>query len=329
MTTLLAPAPGRPWAQLEAAPGETVDGLDAAALMAAYRAHGAVLLRGFDVDLPAFGRLVQRLCSGSVFNESPDRQLLDPAANIQSVNGGADAFPLHPELSREPWKPDLCAFGCLEAPVEGGETTVCDGVALAAALPAEIRASLAQERLLYVQPATPEALRFWLGTETPTDAQLARPPAGCPYRFVRAGARIMRAFTRPALHRPMFHEGPAFGNFLLFARDYLGRQGFPALSTGKPVPEAWLDAVRAAAEPLTVPVAWRRGDLLLLDNTRFMHGRRAIADVHGRLIASFFGYLKDALPDPEEPAAAPWRTGRFIPPHRAAAAGGGRVAPDV
>ena len=104
------------------------------ALIPLYKAHGALLLRGFAVDLPEFRTFTARFCSGSVFNESPDRSVLDDAANIQSVNGGCDAFPLHPELSREPWKPDVAFFACLEPPRAKGATTIADGVAIVAGL---------------------------------------------------------------------------------------------------------------------------------------------------------------------------------------------------
>jgi hypothetical protein len=52
----------------------------------------------------------------------------------------------------------------------------------------------------------------------------------------------------------------------------------------------------------------------MLDNTRFMHGRTAILDARERLIATFFGYLSFAIPDPEEPPNAPWRQSNFRPP---------------
>ena len=52
----------------------------------------------------------------------------------------------------------------------------------------------------------------------------------------------------------------------------------------------------------------------MLDNTRFMHGRTAILDSAERLIATFFGYLSFAIPDPEEPPDPPWRRADFLPP---------------
>ena len=83
---------------------------------------------------------------------------------------------------------------------------------------------------------------------------------------------------RPALHRPMFADSPAFGNFLLFARFNNNRPDHPVLDDGRPVPEAWLQAIKAAGDSLSVPVDWRDGDVLMLDNTRFLHGRTAIID---------------------------------------------------
>ena len=306
------PTPDCPLALIEGDGGTSPLGVDSAQVEQAFRDHGALLLRGFVFDAATFGRFAERLCATSVFNESPNRALLED--NIQSADLGIEAFPLHPELSREPWRPDACLFACLEAPAHGGETTVCDGVALAAALPRDIAERLAGRRLLYIQPATADLLEYWLGSADADDRALASPPASCPYFFRRIGGRVFRGFSRPLLHRPMFHEGPAFGNFLLFARDHLGLPNFPCLDDGKPVPAEWLDAVRSAAEPITFPVSWRRGDILVIDNSRFMHGRRAILDPRSRKIATYFGYLHNAPPNPDEPPNPIWRQQQFRPP---------------
>jgi alpha-ketoglutarate-dependent taurine dioxygenase len=313
---IVAPASGRPYATI-VADRETIPlDLPPEAVIGLYKQHGALLLRGFATDLGAFRRFAQQFCIGSTFNESRGRKLLDEAHNIQSVNRGVAPFPLHPELSREPWRPDVCFFGCLNPPRAEGATTVCDGVAIVSQLPAEIRRALEGRRLLYVQPATPEELEHWLGTAAPTDAQLAAPPPDCPYRLWRAQGQILRGFTRPALHRPMFTDAPAFGNFLLFARYCLGMTGFPLFEDGSQVPDALVAAVKQVADRLTAPIIWRSGDLLMLDNSRFMHGRTAVRDAEERLIASYFGYLNFAEPDAEEPADPPWRRGAFVPPRR-------------
>jgi hypothetical protein len=230
------------------------------------------------------------------------------------VNLGVEAFPLHPELSREPWKPDVCFFWCMSPPTNGGETTLCDGIEIVRTMPREAYDAFRRRRLRYMLPATPLMLRFWLGTPEPDNETLGRPPAHCPYEFSLVNGRIMRSFTRPALHKPMFSDELAFGNFLLFGRYLNGIRHFPTFENGEQVSDALLDLVKTASDRITTAIDWREGDVLVVDNTRFMHGRRAITNVDERRIATYFGYLRFAEPDAEESADPPWRRGDFHPP---------------
>jgi hypothetical protein len=314
MPTVSLPVPGRPHVLIEPAGKGDLLALDPELIVALYKAHGALLLRGFAMDVERFGRFARQFCKTSVINESPGRRPLDPVRNVHTVDGGTGAFAFHPELSREPWKPDAAFFACLSAPKSGGATTICDGIGLVRALPEEIRRGLDGRRLVYIKPTWPSLLKFWLGTSTPTDAQLLAPPQNCPYFFRRLDGEIVRVFTRPALHRPMFSQELAFGNFLLFARFNNRRPDFPLLDDLRPVPEPWLQGIRTAAESVGVAIAWQQGDVLMLDNTRFMHGRTAIEDPGERRIATFFGYVGFAHPDPEEPPQPAWRQRDFAPP---------------
>jgi alpha-ketoglutarate-dependent taurine dioxygenase len=316
MADIIAPAAGRPFVTVAA--GQETSPLDIAPdlVTTLYKQHGALLFRGFATDLDRFRGFAELYCVAAVFNDSRGRAVLDERHNIQSVNRGVAPFPLHPELSREPWRPDACFFGCLNPPSGGGATTLCDGVEIVRHLPEDARRAFEGRRLLYAQPAIPEELDYWLGTSDPTDAQLTAPPAHCPYFFWRTHDFIVRAFTRPALHRPMFSESPAFGNFLLFARYCLGTKDYPLFEDGSPVPDSLLAVVKSVSDRLTAPIAWEKGDLLMIDNSRFMHGRTAVRDAEERLIASYFGYLRFAVRDVEEPSDAPWRNGSFRPPRR-------------
>ncbi|MGD9980393.1 MAG: TauD/TfdA family dioxygenase [Hyphomonadaceae bacterium] len=312
----LAPPPtaSETIATIVARGGQRLADVDEAALIGAYTSYGAVLLRGFAPDLDAFGAFTARYCSGSVFNESGGRQVLNSKNLIQTVNLGDEAFPLHPELSREPWKPDVCFFWCDGAPSAGGETTVCDGVELVKRLPTSAYDALRTRRLRYVMPATPSALAYWLGTPTPSDAVMANPPQTCPYTFERTARGIVRVYSPPALHKPMFASDLAFGNFLLFARYMNNNRNFPLFENGDVIPDDLVHQIKTTSDAITLPVAWRPGDLLMLDNTRFMHGRNKILDCAERKIATYFGFLTFAKPGADEIVDPPWRRGVFVPP---------------
>jgi hypothetical protein len=76
---------------------------------------------------------------------------------------------------------------------------------------------------------------------------------------------------------------------------------------GQLVPDALANVVKDVSDQLSAPIQWRKNDIIILDNTRFMHGRNRITDAGERRIATYFGYLKFAAPDPEEVEGAPWR----------------------
>ena len=312
MTFLVPPNPKTPYATI-LAHRQALGALPTAELIAAYKRYGAVLLRGFEVDLGAFRNLTRSLCIGSVFNESPGRLVIDREQNIQTVNLGYDPFPLHPELSREPWKPDICFFWCIKAPSKGGETTVCDGVDIVRRLPPAVRNAFSRRRLRYQQVATAAECAFWLGSRDPDAATMANPPAHCPYSFERHGGEIHRYFLMPALHKPMFSDEPAFGNFLFFGRYFNRQRTFPTFENGEPVPDDLLAEVKAVSDQAESPVAWQPRDIMILDNTRFMHGRRAILDLNERHIATYFGYVNFAVVEERE-RRFPWRVAAFKPP---------------
>ena len=275
-----------------------------------YKKYGVVLLRGFKVDVDDFRLFTSQLCSSSVFNESGDRELIDASHNIQTVNLGKAAFALHPELAREPWKPDACFFTCMQAPHEGGETLVCDGVELFATLPAAIKETLSGKDFRYTSVAQPDELAYWLGTENPTVTELQKNRSGqCPFVFFPnlETKKIMRSFKVPAFHRTMFGNELAFGSFLLFARFNKRDTQFPTYGDFTEIPQDLVNHIQSAAQGIQVPVKWEEGDLLLIDNTRFMHGRNKVIDTSERKILSHFGFMRCA-DIAESEKKLPWRT---------------------
>lgn len=312
MTVLVPPNPTTPYATILAR-REPLSTLPVEELIAAYKRYGAVLLRGFEVDLIQFRDLTRSLCTGSVFNESGGRLVIDREQNIQTVNLGYEPFPQHPELSREPWKPDICFFWCMKAPSKGGETTVCDGVEIVRRLPPAVKDALSKRQLRYHQPATAAECAFWLGSPEPDAATLANPPPHCPYSFERINGTVHRYFLRPVFHKPMFSDEPAFGNFLFFGRYFNRQRYFPTFENGETVPDDLVAGVKAVSDEVESPVAWQPGDIVILDNTRFMHGRRAVLDLKERHIATYFGYVHFAVVDDRD-RHFPWRVAAFKPP---------------
>jgi len=281
--------------------------LDELTIRQQYKAHGAILFRGFELNFGIFRSFTDRFCNGSAFNDSRGREVVDKENNIQTVNLGHVAFPLHPELARVPWKPDVCFFSCVTPPLNGGETTICDGTQIVQKLPSKMVKKLKTRQLLYRDLVSPQALKFWFGTDNPTEKELSNPPTNCPFIFQTMGSQVISYFKTPFLHKTMFNSRLAFGSFLLFAR-WNGELNFCTYDNGAPVDDKTYETIKKISDKLTIGIKWQKNDVLMLDNTRFMHGRNKILDVKHRLILSYFGYLKFAKPSAGEPGDVPWRT---------------------
>jgi hypothetical protein len=50
-----------------------------------------------------------------------------------------------------------------------------------------------------------------------------------------------------------------------------------------------------------------KGDIIMIDNTRFLHGRNHILNLNDRRILTYFGYLKFACDKQDPVINAPWR----------------------
>ncbi len=281
--------------------------IDQELVQEAYKSYGALLFRGFDLDTESFRQLTSQYCTHAVFNESPGRETVDAGSVIQTVNKGEEPFPLHPELSREPWKPDVCWFGCLTPPASQGQTTICDGTKIVRKLPKNMLEELTNSRLRYRRLTSPEEVQYWLKGDDLSDAALQAPPEDCPFTFERHNGNLFRSFSAPMLHKTMFSKELCFGNFLLFNRFLNNDFSYPTYEDGTLVPRKLTNVIKIVGDACLVAVKWQAGDVLMLDNTRFMHGRRGIRDASQRRILTYFGFLNFAVPCEQEGPNPRWR----------------------
>ena len=272
-----------------------------------YKEFGAILFKGFNLTVETFRLITTAFCTHSVINLSPGRETIDKANNIQTVDPGIAPFPLHPEMSRLPWKPDVCFFGCLRAPKEGGETIICDGVKLVRLLPTRILKQVNRKHLKYSHEASDDEVKYWLNSNQISDEVSTQSPEDCPFEFSKYQNKTIRSYIVPFLHKPMFVNRLAFGNYLLFARYIHQNIWFPVYQDGSIVPTEIVQAINKAGERSKEIIRWEPNDLVMIDNTRFLHGRNKIQNTEERRIITYFGFLNFARKDRDPVPNARWR----------------------
>jgi alpha-ketoglutarate-dependent taurine dioxygenase len=271
----------------------------ASAIWAQLRAHGAVLLKRAAHSPDAFEAVTARFADHFRIHQDPTRHRYNAADTTQGVTAGSDAIGLHAERAYLPGRPELLFFCCLTPPASGGATTLCDGAAIVDTLsPEDVRrletmtlrwtATLNRtmwQRMWNSEDRAEMIARFDAAIERYGEQTRAR------HWFGETGTETDRDtlhvdYVVPALSTGRLSGRQAFANYLLLAQDEPDGPSatlVPARESGSstqpddaPVPRDLLHRVGEAADALTIDIAWEQGDIALIDNTRCMHGRRAV-----------------------------------------------------
>ncbi len=264
--------------------GNSIADLDPAEVMDLLREHGVVLFRGFGANRPDFEDFTRHFASEFVLPMMRvARPKVDGAADAKTahVDVGSHAMGLHQELSFTPVRPEAIWLWCQRTAGTGGETTVADGTRIYAGLSDAHKRLFETTRLKFTFGGTVEGVAELFRVE-PADlpATLARHADALTY--TQDGNALLFNYLTSALQRTKFGGATAFANFLLFsqtsaacghpeARRVMGMMRF---EEDQPIPPALVDELTAIAEPLTYSIKWQAGDLVMIDNTRMMHGRR-------------------------------------------------------
>lgn len=257
-----------------------------AVVMAELAWSGAVLVRADGTSHEDFVALGDALMSPMPRAwPGGEREPVAGDPTTTTVTHGTFGMPLHREASYAPHAPSLLMFRCEQPASDGGETVVCDGVALLRELPEPLQRFVTGREVFWEWLLPDRDWQAAWGTD-PVEATRAVRDWGSglpPWESLSAAftAGGMTVSFRTSCTPPALFDGvPAFCNSLLMLTgraddDYFVETELRArLAGGSPFPDEVLAEVAAVAERVATWVAWRPGDILLINNTRVMHGRR-------------------------------------------------------
>lgn len=277
--------------------GAALRDLDQAWVVEALAQAGYLLFRGFTPTLEDFSLFVKSYSS---------RVTLDPARSFhggevaQKVDAGTDAVGLHLENGNSPFGPDLTWFCCEKAAATGSQTTVCDGYRVWDAASEPAREAFLRQDIVYSRRVEQQKWKQFVfhhagGTIpleeiTVDDIRRLANDADSTTITENEDGSINYAYRTPAAHGTLFGERLSWANSV-FGPSYNYETPRIAFADGSEIPRALMDEMRELTERMTEDIDWHDGDVALIDNTRVMHGRRAITDP-ARTIYNAQSYLK-------------------------------------
>ncbi len=185
-----------------------------------------------------------------------------------------------------PFSPDLYWFYCATPAGAGGETTYCDGLQLLQALGAELPRFFREQRICWHNHFPAQIWRRAYGIASRAQAEqllqaMRGAFAGLHYRF-DGDDGLHLSFVTSAIRRSKHGDHEVFANSLLM-RDRLRSMYHATLADGAAIPASIYAELEVAAARLTYAHHWQAGDIIVVDNTRVMHGRRGFADPGRRI----------------------------------------------
>jgi hypothetical protein len=279
-------------------------------LKARLERDGIVLVEGLDPRVEVFEAFTEALGETFVLHPEVRRDSLGKDGTTQSVTYGNEAIPLHAERAFLPNRPKTLYFMCVVPPSEGGETLVCDGAELIDRLPGDLARFVSAHQVRYDYLARAE---LWQRTFQTTDRDAAAekltllagtlgPEEVFSYRF--EGDALASTYIVPLAATPRYGRRRAFASSFFYLAPlrrpelweaYLedalrenptspGQIRRMVMEDGRPFPREVAEGLHRVARELTVAMKWRAGDLAIIDNTRFMHGRNAFRDGERRIL---------------------------------------------
>ena len=253
--------------------------LDVNLVIKLFEKHGIVLFRDFDLD----GKSIKKFSNQFTKNYSQDAQRRNSRfgdRNIRNVDYGFEQVDLHSEASFSPSWPEVIWFFCNKAPKSGGETIFCDGIELWNSFSSEIRGLFLSEQIQYTIniPVLKDKKKFlnskknWLIEIIGSGFGIVDQTDGC----------LKMTQKRYAVNESRFPDKLAFANHLLIDVKHEPQLLERKLSNNRKISNDIYEKIKNNAKQITYAHKWQKKDFFMLDNKRFLHGRKQLSPVEGR-----------------------------------------------
>ena len=262
-----------------------------------FRASGAVLFRGFEVEVDRFEEFTNRFSNDYMDNTGSGsyRETINPDGDktIQSVSYSFGTnqqrtfgLPLHADRSYTKSQPPMMWFYCVNPARSEGETIICDGAAIYRNLSESTRSLFEQKRLKYIRHYSDDQWQVLYHTDDLKEVERICRENDFDLR-VGEDRSIHTEFVKPAIVNSKWGSQKVFVNSILIVQwqeDDLGRTvSIVRLEDGSRIPDDVLEEIKEVTDRLSFDVKWKPKDLLMVDNTRLMHGRRSFTDANRQI----------------------------------------------
>lgn len=258
--------------------------IDTQEVISYFKSSSLLLFRGFEVNTDKFKQFTELLSTNfvSYVGGAYSREMINGDKTLLSVTGGKLHFavPFHGEMYYKKQRPDILWFYCATPALKDGETTVCDGIQVYDELSKSTQELFQNKRLKYIRSYAADVWQKIYQTEDlklveqvchDNDMQLQ----------VKPDNSITTEYISSAIQASRCGKHNVFINNILpvIEQETKGsNSSLVRLEDNSKIPDNIINEIKEVTDKLTYLVCWQKGDILMVDNTRLLHGRRSFSD---------------------------------------------------
>lgn len=264
---------------------------------------GAILLRGFAFDTPELENLSNAFCSNfHVSATRHQRRQIQGDSYSTEVFGNNYTLLGHTEGSYRPslTPPEICFFMCKTPPSEkGGETTLVDGAEYFKYLPEDLRLRLEEYGITYEMQWEKERWQNEFMVQDINELEeFLNNTSGVKYSLSGDNLHLFyttKAITKSRAGIPVFatamlaHLPEITHPYYINSNTYTKSTNRLHFGDGETIPASIINQLIDIHDSLLYKHVWQRNDVLVIDNTRYLHGRTMTERDCERVLISRFG----------------------------------------
>lgn len=258
-----------------------------------FKYSGVLLFRGFETNTKVFQQFSNLLStdfldySGGAFA----RRVIDGDKTLLSVNDYQFEIKLHGEMYYQKNIPLLLWFFCANPASQAGETTICDGRQFFNEISNSTKKLFSEKKLKFSVCMLKDE---WQKKYKTNDLNQLKEicETNDTLLKVHPDKSICLEYICPAIIPSRCGNYQVFINSLLPTNQL--NPNILNFNDGSEIPDDVLAELNEIADRIIINISWEKGDILMIDNTRIMHGRRAFSDdkrdIYIRLGAPAFAF---------------------------------------
>lgn len=255
--------------------------------------YGVIIFRNFDHAVSNLIDFTNKFTK-TYANDALRRKIRLENNKIRDVDIGLQKVDLHSEASFSPAWPEIIWFSCLSASnlKNSGRTLLCDGIKLWENINSQTKKFFLSNQIKYdlkipyAEPQIGKNTKEWYIDEPGVQNCKLNPEKGL----------IEFEFKRYAVGKSRIQNKLAFANHLIVSLDSENQLFSRTLENGKEIPIQIRNEILEKSLSLSFKFEWEVGDIMMIDNKRFMHGRESIKEndtrdiINVQSLKSSFGF---------------------------------------